>query len=61
MNDAIRVNDTDLIVVRNGETREVILRIGKNDYDVTEKVYNDMLVQLAIQTSISEAMETRAT
>ena len=61
MNDAIRVNDTDLIVVRNGETREVILRIGKNDYDVTEKVYDDMLVQAAIQTSIAEAMETRST
>ena len=61
MNDAIRVNDTDLVVVRAGETRQVLLRIGKRDYDVTELVYDDMLVQAAIQTSIKEAMETRST
>ena len=61
MNDAIRVNDTDVVVVRNGETRQVLLRIGKKDYDVTEKVYDDMAVQAAIQASIVESMETRAT
>ena len=60
MNDAIRVNDTDLVVVRNGETLQVFLRIGKKDYDVTEKVYDDMAVQAAIQASIVESMETRA-
>ena len=61
MNDAIRVNDTDVVVVRNGETRKVLLRIGRKDYDITEQVYDDMAVQAAIQASIVESMETRAT
>ncbi len=61
MNDAILVNDTDVVVVRNGETRQVLLRIGKKDYDVTEKVWDDMTVQMAIQASIQESMDTRAT
>ena len=61
MNDAIRVNDTDVVVVRNGETHIVLLRIGRKDYDITELVYDDMAVQAAIQASIVESMETRAT
>ena len=61
MNDTIRVNDTDVVVVRNGETRQVLLRIGKKDYDITEQVYDAMAVQAAIQASIVESMETRAT
>ena len=58
MNDAIRVNDTDVVVVRNGETRQVLLRIGSKDYDITELVYDDMAVQAAIETL--ESMSTRA-
>ncbi len=58
MPDSIHVVGVELNVVRDGETNHVILTIGSKDYDVTERVYEDLAVQAAIKSL--ESMSTRA-
>ncbi len=57
--DIILVTDTDVKVTKDSEMYQVILRIGKKDYDISEMVYDDMAVQAAIESL--ESMSTRAT
>ena len=56
--DIILVTDTDVKVTKDSEMYQVILRIGKKDYDISEMVYDDMAVQAAIKSL--ESMCTRA-
>ena len=56
--DTITVNDTEVVVHKDGEVRHVMLRIGSKDYDITEMVYDNIVVQRAIESL--DSVETRA-
>ena len=55
--DTVLVNDTDVVVHKDGELHHVMLRIGNREYDISELVYDEMAVQAAIETL--ESIETR--
>lgn len=50
MPDRILVTDMDVFVLRDQEIYHVMLRIGDNDYDITELVYDNLAVQAAIES-----------
>ena len=50
MPDRILVTDMDVFVFRDQEIYHVMLRIGDNDYDITELVYDNLAVQAAIES-----------